>query len=854
MRRTRVRIRCDYALGDNVVLTAAVRDLHREYPGQFQTTIGTRIPDIWKHNPHAAANASTEIEIDCADLLVDRQGKFGKHYAEAFLNLLNKSLGTRASLSTPAGDIHLSADEKRWYSDIWSLCGKEIPFWLISSGGKFDIPVKWWDSKRYQEVVNALKGKIQFVQIGAWGDHHPRIEGAIDLRGKTTVRDLIHLVYHADGVLCGVTGLMHLAAAVPKRNLDRAAIIIAGAREPICWEKYPGHEYLSTTLRVSCGCCWKSSHDPSLASSESLCQNSSQGLPSCMDQISIEEVLSVFSSLADSGRIRLLRSSHYKFAAEAIRKGRTGYDTHNITPLNSVQKAAEFISALKAFPANRFCGRGIVICAGGVDYFAQAWVCIQMLRQHGCNLPVEVWHYGRAELDHRMEAILNMIGARTVNACEMMRHYPMRNPLGYELKSYALLHSSFKEVLLLDADNVPLVNPERLFTTPEFKETGAIFWPDYLRLGRARKIWKLCGVTYRSEPEFESGQMVIDKEKCWAPLNLAWWYNDHSEFFFNYIHGDKDTFHLAWRRLNVPYSMPPFPIHSLEGVMCQHDFQGRRIFQHRNSHKWSFWGLNRRISGFEYEADCLNHLKALKNIWDGRINGKRPTANRFDFHFRKGTCDGSVFESVVLQNEYRVPEFLHPNGVVIDIGAHIGSFSRACFERGGRVIHAFEPHPENFKLARKNLASCPGVELRNAAILSETSRVVSSPFPLEIGRENTGGSIVISNEGGKTRALAFDVVMQDLGRAALVKLDCEGSEWPIILNSKEWGRVQAVCGEYHEMEEHPLCPASGPFASKLLRSALRRHFKYVKTAHDKSTRFGKFWAANVKSAFPSVFE
>jgi hypothetical protein len=125
---------------------------------------------------------------------------------------------------------------------------------------------------------------------------------------------------------------------------------------------------------------------------------------------------------------------------------------------------------------------------------------------------------------------------------------------------------------------------------------------------------------------------------------------------------------------------------------------------------------------------------------------------------------------------------------------------------------------------------------------------------LEIGRENTGGSTVISSERGKTRALAFDNIMRNLGRAALVKLDCEGSEWPIILNSKEWGRVQAVCGEYHEMEEHPLCATAGPFSSSLLRSALRRHFKYVKTAHDQSTRFGKFWAANVKSAFSSVFE
>ena len=36
----------------------------------------------------------------------------------------------------------------------------------------------------------------------------------LDLRGKTDLRQLIRLVYHAQGVLCPVTLAMHLAAAV----------------------------------------------------------------------------------------------------------------------------------------------------------------------------------------------------------------------------------------------------------------------------------------------------------------------------------------------------------------------------------------------------------------------------------------------------------------------------------------------------------------------------------------------------------------------------------------------------------------------------------------------------------------
>ena len=43
----------------------------------------------------------------------------------------------------------------------------------------------------------------------------------IDLVGKTSLRELIRLIYRADGVLCPVTLAMHLAAAVETRAAAR---------------------------------------------------------------------------------------------------------------------------------------------------------------------------------------------------------------------------------------------------------------------------------------------------------------------------------------------------------------------------------------------------------------------------------------------------------------------------------------------------------------------------------------------------------------------------------------------------------------------------------------------------------
>jgi hypothetical protein len=41
----------------------------------------------------------------------------------------------------------------------------------------------------------------------------------------------------------------------------------------------------------------------------------------------------------------------------------------------------------------------------------------------------------------------------------------------------ALLRSSFRHVLLLDSDSLPLADPSRLFDDPLYQQRGALFWP-----------------------------------------------------------------------------------------------------------------------------------------------------------------------------------------------------------------------------------------------------------------------------------------------------------------------------------------------------------------------------------------
>lgn len=266
-------------------------------------------------------------------------------------------------------------------------------------------------------------------------------------------------------------------------------------------------------------------------------------------------------------------------------------------------------------PRQTFTGRGIVICGGGAKYFPCVWVCLRRLRASGCELPVEVWHLGPAEMDDAMRALLAPYGATCVDAGEVRRRYPVRQLGGWELKAFALLYSQFTEVLLIDADNVAVQDPSPLFDDPNYRRHGAAFWPDFNRLGPERPIWGVLGIPYRDEPEVESGQILVDKVRCWDALQLAMHLNEHSDFYYRYVLGDKETFHLAWRKLGREYAMPSRPVGALPATMCQYDFEGRLLFQHRNFAKWKLNEPNRRIRGFKFEEECLDYLDELRELW-----------------------------------------------------------------------------------------------------------------------------------------------------------------------------------------------------------------------------------------------
>ena len=308
--------------GDIVMLTAALRDLHRCHPGEFLTDVRTPCPDLWQNNPHVTRleESDPEVEIiDCHYPLIHRSNQRPYHFLHGFIDFLNHRLGLRIEPTEFRGDIHLSGAEKAWFAQVEGVKGACRPFWLLVSGGKRDFTIKWWEARRYQEVVDRFRGRIEFVQVGEAGHHHPPLEGVIDLRGETDLRQLVRLVYHAQGVLSPVSLLMHLAAAVPVKPgmpKSRPCVVIAGGREPPHWIAYPHHQVLHTVGALRCcddGGCWKSRTVPlgdgdEKDRPEALCVDPVGDLPRCMDMITASDVVRAVERYFDGRAVDYLQS------------------------------------------------------------------------------------------------------------------------------------------------------------------------------------------------------------------------------------------------------------------------------------------------------------------------------------------------------------------------------------------------------------------------------------------------------------------------------------------------------------------------------------------------------------------
>lgn len=292
--------------GDVLVMSAAIESLHRMYPAQFVTSYKGTARELFDHNPHVVTKweqidgrAVAWEQVQMRYPLVDECDARPIHFMAAYADYLGFALGVSLPLVVNRPYVYLSPEEKSWIPQVEEATGSREPYWLINAGHKSDYPAKWWGTSNFQTVVNLLRGRVRFVQIGEAHHTHPLLDGVIDMRGKTDVRQLVRMAYHAAGGVGPSTFLQHLCAA-----LQKPYVCIAGGREPLAWQHYPRQATLSTIGAGRCSkslaglSCWVDAADSSKAGErQTLCElpvvnSAGECLPDCLDSISPRRVAS----------------------------------------------------------------------------------------------------------------------------------------------------------------------------------------------------------------------------------------------------------------------------------------------------------------------------------------------------------------------------------------------------------------------------------------------------------------------------------------------------------------------------------------------------------------------------------
>jgi ADP-heptose:LPS heptosyltransferase len=319
-------LRNRYALGDTICMSAVVRDLHRAHPGRFRVSFAGHYMSYWRHDPGVApidpaANAPV-LDVAYSDgIRESTAGRYRYHFLTWFHRWLGERLGVAIPVTEPRGVIHLGPDRR---------LAPPGRYWVVVAGGKLDVTTKWWPPERYQAAVDALAAQgVRCVQAGAdFHTHvHPRLRNCESFVGRTDdIADLFSLIRHSEGVICGITGAMHAAAAFGK-----PCVVVAGGREEWWWEAYTNHgqwpdgcapvavphRFLHTLGTLDC-CrkvgCWKMRTVPiepadttTLSRREKLCRRPVRdplgARPECMDQILPDHVVEAAMSYYENGTL-----------------------------------------------------------------------------------------------------------------------------------------------------------------------------------------------------------------------------------------------------------------------------------------------------------------------------------------------------------------------------------------------------------------------------------------------------------------------------------------------------------------------------------------------------------------------
>lgn len=240
-------------IGDDLLCTTVARELRGRHSGNIW--VGTNRAELFECNPDAHAVPVSDWRLgrlaallgaDVRPLWYTRYDPHGDRDPEPPMHFAAMMCG-KAGISGPIS-IRPYLFLRRAESEQGRVGKNQIAIQSTTRSAATPLQNKEWLPERFQMVADVLSKTHSMVQLGSFGD--PRLDGVVDLRGKTSLRQAAAILSQSRLFVGLAGGLMHLARAV-----DCPAVIVYGGRERARVSGYICNKNLEAM--PPCAPCWQ---------------------------------------------------------------------------------------------------------------------------------------------------------------------------------------------------------------------------------------------------------------------------------------------------------------------------------------------------------------------------------------------------------------------------------------------------------------------------------------------------------------------------------------------------------------------------------------------------------------------
>ena len=246
-----IRIISAGGLGDGLLLTPSFRSIKQRLPNVTTKVfcVNKGHFELFKHNPYidvlrlatfwSAPVEYTRFRLNRSLFYMPFTGNFrlglmGKHATQAIADVMGVKLMDNRL------EVFLTTAEEAWARSLVGSYTNPVGIHITSSCSANQN----WPTGRWELLVKS-NPQYTFLQLGS--RHELRIQGTIDLRGKTTVRQAIAILKYVNSFVGVVSFLAHATNA-----MGTPGVVIFGPSTPLVW----GHSNnINLTANLRCAPC-----------------------------------------------------------------------------------------------------------------------------------------------------------------------------------------------------------------------------------------------------------------------------------------------------------------------------------------------------------------------------------------------------------------------------------------------------------------------------------------------------------------------------------------------------------------------------------------------------------------------